>query len=73
MADSFDSELDAKIVALDFAALTSLKAKIVDLLEDRRREMLARLEHDAALLGATVVDGNGGKVKRRRNTKHQEQ
>ena len=65
-------EIEAKIGALDFAALTALEARIAELLRERRSEVIARLEKEAALVGVSIHDANGVKPKRRRKGHHEE-
>lgn len=60
------------IDAMSFTDLIAHQARVNELVQQRRIEEMARLEAAAELIGATIVDGNGQKPKRRRNSKHHE-
>lgn len=66
------TDIDGLIAELNFTDLIALQARVTELVQQRRTEEMARLEAAAELIGATIVDGNGHKPKRRRNSKHHE-
>ena len=67
------ADIDTTITQLDFTDLVALQARVTELVQQRRSEVMARLEKEAELVGATVVDGNGKKPRgRKAKTKHSE-
>ena len=64
--------MEANLTQLSIAELDQVIARATELRDQRRAEALERLRRDAEMLGASVVDSNGGKpaaAERRKHTK----
>ena len=66
------NDIIPSIAELTFSDLLALQSRVTEMVQQRRTEEMARLEAAAELIGATIVDGNGHKPKRRRNSKQHE-
>lgn len=59
-------QIDTAIGELGFAELTAHKARVDELVAQRREERRTKVEQEAAELGFKLQDMNGGKPRRRR-------